>query len=178
MDSTLPIVFTDSASADPKTTTKNYELSYNLVRMGNVAGLLVPLFLFERLGNTWNADNCVAVMTVGLCCNLPVVILLCSLRSLAFEWDDDDDDDDYYGSESCSEPRDSAERNNEEYCDFPVGDGSSLSSDPVEINDNVIIEGRITEDVFSHVEDVDGEHSENTSWRSFVCANKMRVPLL
>jgi len=177
MESALPIVFVESASVVPRTTKQKYNMGCHLVRLGSFVGTLFTLACFQRLGNEWNADNCVSVLVFGVGFNLPVVVLLCTLRSMVFDWGA------YDGEEESSSSEAGDDVSTKERCIEPL-----LPPDEDIIDDNYIIAGSSTEDRFVVAEDDEslgdfestGEaENSNSTYRLLCCANNVRVvPLL
>ncbi|VEU33334.1 unnamed protein product [Pseudo-nitzschia multistriata] len=176
MDSALPIVFSEWTGTDPKTTTLKYRMCHNLVRLGNIAGTLLTLALFAALGNTWTIENCYTVMMVGLGCNLPVLFLMVTLKSITFAWGED------LSSESL-EPEDYnvlAQTDEEQYYnDITEHESQSPSWNEDETDDNFIVEGTSIENIFFGAEV--GEATEDSSektWTAVWRTDKIRVPIL
>ena len=194
-ESILPIIFSESSATlavnnNNKTTDSTYKMCSILVRLGIIVGSLLTLIVFERLGNQWNIENCVTVMLIGMGCNLPVIFLLCSLKTIPF--------DDAEVEESGEEEE---EDEQQEYYDaFSIAYESALLLSDEEIMDkNYIVEGSLEDRLFIPEEDGEGvdyhpvlgiddshdshvdegtEIEDRKSSQSVCCSNKIRVPIL
>ncbi|OEU12660.1 hypothetical protein FRACYDRAFT_147574, partial [Fragilariopsis cylindrus CCMP1102] len=146
-ESILPVIFSESSATlavnnNNKTTDSTYKMCSILVRLGIIVGSLLTLIVFERLGNQWNIENCVTVMLIGMGCNLPVVFLLCSLKTIPF--------DDAEVEESEEE-----EDEQQEYYDaFSIAyESALLLSDEEIMDENYIVEGSLEDRLFIPEED-------------------------
>ncbi|MGK3740860.1 MAG: MFS family permease [Bacillariaceae sp.] len=194
-ESILPIVFAEAVAVNTsnnnnKTTDSTYKMCSILVRLGIIVGSLLTLIVFERLGNQWNIENCVTVMLIGMGCNLPVVFLLCSLKTIPF--------DDAEVEESVEED----EEQQQYYDAFSIAyESALLLSDEEIMDENYIVEGSLEDRLFIPEEDGEGvdnnyhvlgesddssdspvneetETEDRKSCQSICCSNRIRVPIL
>jgi len=185
LESILPIIFAESANLDAvnnKGTERTYKMCSNLVRFGIIVGSLLTMAIFKRLGNKWNIENCVLVMFVGLGCNLPVVFLLCSLKTIPFddvqqdEEREEEEDEQLYHDEYNITYEPSILPSYEEVMEDSLEDQSFIpEKDDEDVNNNFCVS---REGEPPPVDEERKEDAENICCQFSCCSNKMRVLIL